>query len=166
LDTDGAKPFAGRISQVTGQRQRLRSLSFYFGGEEMFRVLTNNPLAFEHWGKRESNHIHVLWHGGGLSDVLVAARDRVHLGWRLLNHPLASSIKPNQTPYKTLILARGTSLDYLSLRVLEGAIATANKLGSFPGGSRQVLADLQLIDLEMSKDAFKIIGEECRYEFS
>lgn len=132
----------------------------------MFRVITNNPLAFAYWGERERNHMHVLWHGGGLYDVLVAARDMVHLGWRLLNHPLASSLKPNQTPYKTLVLIRGTSLDYLSLRVLEGAMATAKKLGPFPGGSQQVLADLQLIDLELCKEVFNISGEECRYEFS
>lgn len=123
----------------------------------MFRVVTNNPQAYEYWEGSESNHIHVLWHGGGFLEVLMAVRDMVHLGWRLLNHPLASSLKPNQTPYKTLVLARGTKLDFQSLQMVEGAIGMVNRLGSFPGSNAQVLADLQLIDLEVSKDVFQHI---------
>ncbi len=124
----------------------------------MFKVVTNNPLVRGYWGSGENDkYIHILWYGGGLDDVLVAARDMVHLGWRLLNHPLSSSIKPNQTPYKTLILAQGESLDFQSLQVVEGAIATVNKLGAFAGGNEQVLADLQLIDLEVCKDIFQHI---------
>lgn len=123
----------------------------------MFRVVTNNPLVYGYWEESESNHIHMSWHGGGLLDVLVTVRDMVHTGWRLLNHPLASSIKPNQTPYKTLVLARGTKLDLQSLQMVEGAINMVNRFGSFPGSNAQVLADLQLIDLEVSKDVFQHI---------
>lgn len=130
----------------------------------MLRMVTNNPYAYK-WGQEcEINHVSLYWCEGGLEDVLVAARDIVHLGWRLINHPLASSIKPNQTPYKTLILAQGASLDYQSLQVLEGAIAMANKLGTFPGGSQQALQDLQLIDFEMCKEIFQQ-REEYRHEF-
>lgn len=118
----------------------------------MFRVLTNNPLARDWWKESESNHIHVIWREQDLAAVLVEARDMIHLGWRLLNHPLASSIKPNQTPYKTLILARGDGLDYQSLTLIEAALAAVKKLGTFPGGEQRVLEDLQLIDLEMCRD--------------
>lgn len=127
---------------------------FCFGGGSMYRLVTNNPLARRHWRESECAHMSLHWREGSLLDVLVAARDMVHLGWRLLNHPLTSSLKPSQTPYKTIILARGEGLDYQSLQVLEGALATAQKMGVFPGGSQWLLADLQLIDMEMCKEVF------------
>jgi hypothetical protein len=118
----------------------------------MYKVLTNNPLARDWWEESESNHMHLTWQEGDFLAVLNAARDLIHLGWRLVNHPLSSSVKPNQTPYKTLVLARGLGLDYRSLNLIEGAIAAAEKFGDFPGGSKKVLADLQFLDLEMCKD--------------
>ena len=116
----------------------------------MYRALTNNPLVRE-WGGT-SDRIHIIWQEGSLLEVLTEARDLIHLGWRLLNHPLASSIKPNQTPYKTLVLAKEAALDLQSLRAIEGARTTAAALGSFTGGSQRVLADLQYIDWDLSKD--------------
>lgn len=130
---------------------------FCFGGESMYRLVTNNPLARQYWAVSECNHISIRWLEGGLPDVLVAARDMVHVGWRLLNHPLASGLRPSQTPYKTLILARGKCLDYQSLQVLEGALAIVQKQAAFPGGSERVLADLQLIDVEMCKEVLEQI---------
>lgn len=118
----------------------------------MFKVVTNNPLAREWWRERESVNLHIHWQDGDLSDVLLAARDLVHIGWKLLNHPLSSSIKPNQTKFKTLVMQKGLELDLESLSVVEAAIATVIKLGSFPGGTERVLADLQLIDLELCKE--------------
>jgi hypothetical protein len=115
-------------------------------------VYTNNPKAYEWWLSREKSNLHVQWQEGNFNSVLIAARDLVHLGWRLLNHPLSSSIKPNQTPYKTLVLARGKELDCQSLSVIEAAIATSKKLGEFPGSTQAILEDLQFMDLEMCRD--------------
>jgi hypothetical protein len=122
----------------------------------MYRALTNNPLVRE-WGGA-SDGIHIIWQEGSLLDLLTKARDLVHLGWRLLNHPLASSIKPNQTPYKTLVLAKEAALDLQSLRIIDGARAAAVALGSFPGGSQRVLADLQYIDWDLSKDILQQVA--------
>jgi hypothetical protein len=118
----------------------------------LFRVLTNNPKAYKWWLDRAQSNVHIQWLEGNFHAVLIAARDLVHLGWRLLNHPLSSSIKPNQTPYKTLVLARGCELDHQSLAVIEAALATSLKLGDFPGSVPAILEDLQFIDLEMCKE--------------
>ena len=118
----------------------------------MFKVVTNSPLPRDWWRERESVNMRILWQEGDFSDVLAAARDMVHMGWRMLNHPLSSSIKPNQTLYKTLVLRQGTGLDYESLAAIEAAIAAVKKLGPFPGGSERALADLQLIDLDLCKE--------------
>lgn len=117
-----------------------------------FQIITNNPMVCQYLESHPSRHT-VCWQDGDLAAVLVKARDLIHLGWRLHNHPLASSLKPNQTPYKTLVLSPGTNLDHQSLRVLEGALALVKSLGSYAGG-HQALFDLQLIDLETSRDVF------------
>ncbi len=39
-------------------------------------------------------------------EVLEAARDKILLGYHLLSHPLAGSLKPNQTPYRSVLLAK------------------------------------------------------------
>lgn len=112
------------------------------------RILTNNELVLKQLD--EVYHDKLLWIDGDLIAVLVKARDMVHLGWRLVNHPLSSSIKPNQTPYKTLVLVKTkTSLEIRSLQVIEQALASARKLGKFGGGSSKVLQDLQLLDWEV-----------------
>lgn len=120
----------------------------------MFMVLTNNPRAKKWWKESESNHAHVLFQDSDLSELYIAARNLVHTGWRLVNHPLSSSIKPNQSPYKTLVLAKHSHLDYQSLCAMEAAIAAVQKFGPFPGASDKVLEDLQLIDLDLCKDIY------------
>jgi hypothetical protein len=37
--------------------------------------------------------------------VLLAARDLIHAGWRLLHHPLYGNWRPHQQPYRTALLA-------------------------------------------------------------
>lgn len=43
--------------------------------------------------------------------VLVRARDMIHSGYRLLTHPQASSLKPNQTPYRSVLVYPGDGND-------------------------------------------------------
>ena len=41
-------------------------------------------------------------------DVLIHTRDLLHQGYRLTTHPMAGSLKPNQTPYKSILLTPHT----------------------------------------------------------
>ena len=45
-----------------------------------------------------------LCEGSALS-VLLAARDLIHAGWRLLHHPLYGNYRPHQQPYRSVLLA-------------------------------------------------------------
>jgi hypothetical protein len=64
--------------------------------------------------------------------VLTAARDAIHNGWRLTHHPLYGNYRPNQQPYRSLILeyptpragnqGRGCETDILSLHLIEEAM--------------------------------------------
>lgn len=47
-------------------------------------------------------------HYGEISalEVLQTARDAIHLGWKLLNHPLYGNYRPYQQPFRTILLER------------------------------------------------------------
>ncbi len=60
---------------------------------------------------------------GGHVDVLKTVRDLVHKGHKLLTHPLAGSVKPNETPFRSVALTEETgSVDMESLELIEGAL--------------------------------------------
>lgn len=40
--------------------------------------------------------------------ILLAARDLIHAGWRLLHHPLYGNYRPYQQPYRSALLALGS----------------------------------------------------------
>lgn len=81
--------------------------------------------------------------------VLYWARDLVHKGHVLLSHPLCGSLKPNETPYKSILLSlkAGETLDNFSLSTIEYAIQKAEK---FPIKERRLsektLKDFRFID--------------------
>jgi hypothetical protein len=85
--------------------------------------------------------------------VLKAVRDKIHLGHELLTHPLSGSVKPGETPYKTVILSvEKNGLKEESLRIIENSIQTCQKLtanGKAKNWSGRALADFQLIDYHL-----------------
>lgn len=65
--------------------------------------------------------------GGTSLDVLRRGRSLVHEGWELLASPLYGNFKPNQQPYRTLILRKNNGVsgglpDMQSLSLLEDAV--------------------------------------------
>lgn len=65
---------------------------------------------------------------GTYGQVLEFARDKIHLGHKLLTHPLSGSVKPNETPFKSLAISQKTeTLDFNSLEIIENAISTYTK---------------------------------------
>ena len=63
-------------------------------------LITNNPS----FPSRVPAGVDVLLLDGGARDALTMARDRVHQGWRLANHPLYGNFRPHQQPYRSLLL--------------------------------------------------------------
>lgn len=60
---------------------------------------------------------------GGHVEVLKTVRDLVHKGHKLLTHPLAGSVKPNETPFRSVALTEETGpVDMESLELIEGAL--------------------------------------------
>lgn len=117
-------------------------------------IVTNNDVSYENF----KDKYRVVFVEGSLMDVLTAARDYIHKGYMLLTHPLSGSIKPNETPYKTIAISEtpGCELDFDSLILIENSMETAAKLlvnrqtKSWP---ESVLNDFMVIDFDLIKNA-------------
>lgn len=112
-------------------------------------IITNNPLSKRTFETKYK----IVYIDGSAMEILKNVRDNIHLGHKLLTHPLMSSVKPNETPYRTVCLSlnRG-SLDIQSLEIIESAIMTTEKfLRDFntPNWSDKILQDFQLIDCDL-----------------
>ena len=79
----------------------LRCCTISGGGCGMDILVTNNPLVEAQYSSR----FKVVFLNTGLAGVLTHVRDCVHKGHKLLTHPLSGSVKPNETPYKSVLLS-------------------------------------------------------------
>ena len=88
-------------------------------------IITNNRdvnIAF-------ANSVNVEFHEeSDQMEILLIARDYIHLGAKLIMHPMLGRIKPHETPYKSVFLenVRG-ALDVQSLVIIEDSIAETYK---------------------------------------
>lgn len=121
-------------------------------------LLTNNPMFKEFTNLKVAL---IFLENLTFLEVLLVARNFIHKGHRLLTHPLSSSIKPHETPYKSLILSQEMdSLDLLSLQVIEDALETTKKFSKDSSKrifSEKILNDFQLIDSDIIKNAMEEI---------
>ena len=116
-------------------------------------LITNNPAAYEKFLRRCET---VYLEGGKYMDVLIRVRDMIHTGHRLLSHPLSGSVKPGQTPYKSIMMTKEKGgLDAESLAIMEAGIAVAGKQADMTNKAlytEEILKDFQFIDLELISD--------------
>ena len=111
-------------------------------------VVTNNPMVRDKLPGRE-----LEFHNTDCLGVYKAVRDKIHLGHGLLTHPLSGSVKPWQTPYKTVVLTgEKGALDKNALSIIEESIQTCVKLKASAlqtNWNEEILADFQLIDYDL-----------------
>lgn len=114
-------------------------------------ILTNNPIVRDKF----SGGYDVEFHDATYRDVLLIVRDYIHKGHTLLTHPLSGSIKPGETPYKSVAITKSTgTLQFESLRIIEDSIVTCDKFpqkyASIPDSVRD---DFRLIDFSLLSSA-------------
>ena len=116
-------------------------------------IMTNNPLVWEKLGTKQT----VVFKDVSYRGLLTEARDRIHRGWILLTHPLYGSVKPGETPYRSLILSeREGGVDERSLRLIEEAVAACDKFVDRTGVFRPgTLKDFQTVDLALLMSALR-----------
>ena len=117
-------------------------------------IVTNNPMSK---GQFESKY-KVVFIEGTMMDVLKKVRNNIHEGYKLLTHPLMSSIKPNETPYRTICISKEklSKVDLQSLSIIEESIMSTEKfLNDFktPQWNEKILLDFQLIDSDLINHA-------------
>ncbi|MCL2399343.1 MAG: GrdX family protein [Defluviitaleaceae bacterium] len=77
---------------------------------------------------RFSNIMDIEYHEASYLEVLTYVRDYIHKGHQLLTHPLSGSIKPNETPYKSVLISKqAQNLDLRSLSIIEESIVCFDK---------------------------------------
>ncbi len=113
-------------------------------------IVTNNPRVRDAYS---ANHeIHFI--SGDFSCVLIAARDLIHKGFRLLTHPLSGSVKPNETPFKSILLCSGSGIDLPSLSMIENALDACRKFPiKYPEMPDAMRDDFSLIDYTLFSSA-------------
>lgn len=128
-------------------------------------VVTNNPrvaalLAEPILQRRFS----LRWIDGCTEQVFEVTRNLCHAGHRLLTHPLTGSIKPNQTPYKTVVLEPTAEPDAESIRLAEISLAkTESLLASWPrpASLSRFADDFALIDLDFFQSYLQAAAIRC-----
>ena len=110
-----------------------------------FDIITNNPAvagAYPEFAK---------FYEASVLGIFTIVRDLVHRGAKVFSHPLSGSIKPWETPYKSIIVSRPEGeLDFDSLKYIENAIGMMkNRSVSNHSYSVEVLEDFSVIDFDI-----------------
>ena len=109
------------------------------------RIITNNPLVRDVLGEYYKVE---YYEGVTYRDILVKVRDMVYSGYELHTHPMAGSVKPNETMFKSIVVGtdmKGVEIEHCNLMM--NALITCDKFK--PTGvkySDYHIKDFQLID--------------------
>ncbi|MGI6754850.1 MAG: GrdX family protein [Atopobiaceae bacterium] len=116
-------------------------------------IVTNNPLV----ERKLSEKYDVRYIEQSYLALLERVRDLVHTGALVLTHPQAGSIKPGETPYRTVMVQlpkAPTKPDIESLALIESAIEGYKK---FPQRTHEFregsLEDFQMVDYSLIQGA-------------
>lgn len=95
-------------------------------------------------------------------EILTLARDSIHLGAKLLIHPMMGRLKPHETPYQTVLLEiGGTETHFPSVEILEQSIVqTRNSLNhtAYRKYRGELLEDLRFIDRLLLENGMRELG--------
>ena len=113
-------------------------------------IITNNPLVKEKYVDKE-----VEFYDKSYQEILQIVKNKIALGHKILTHPLSGSVKPKETPYKSIMISKDKSnVDLESLEIIENAIITTEKfVERRDKWTEQVLKDFQLVDFTLIDSA-------------
>lgn len=118
-------------------------------------VITNNLEV----KKKYEKEYNVKFVDGSLLDVLIVVRDKIHEGHKLLTHPLTGSVKPNETPYKSILVSYDKEdLDLDSVIMISSSIETVQKFINIKKPIKwndKILEDFMEIDLTLISSGIK-----------
>ena len=123
-----------------------------------FRCITNNPLV------KERGFWELEYYDTDVLGLFHLVKSEVEAGYKLLTHPLSGSIRPDITPYKTILLSAGAGAerDFDSQSIIENAIRYAEdlyRLRRVPIYKRwdsMTKKDFQIVDLSIIERALEV----------
>ena len=137
-------------------------------------IITNNPKVYAEFfadGNATKGPVEVDFReGASQEEILLRARDLIHLGGKLIIHPMMGRIKPHETPYKSVYMEvpedndRNSSAfetDAMSVMIIEDSLSETRKLLNDTYGLKydeSLLPDLQHLDYLLIRSGI----EECR----
>ena len=112
-------------------------------------LVTNNILVKTNYESR----FKVDYSDCSLQEVLTLVRNYVHKGHILLTHPLSGSVKPNETPYKSVLVSgEKGKVDLQSVQIAEESIFAAKKF-AYRHIQERYLPDLREVDFTLISSA-------------
>lgn len=114
------------------------------------KIITNNPSVYTAY--------HSEWdveflENKSFLEVLVTCRNYTHQGAKILTHPLTGSVKPNETPFKSIMLSSEKgAVDTESLIMIESAIEVTQKFlnnAEIKSWPTRILDDFRVIDFQL-----------------
>lgn len=88
-------------------------------------IITNNSRVNEHYSDKFNLE---FFPDDTQAEILKRARNKIHLGAKLLIHPMPGRIKPHETPYKSVLLEEGASeTNFDSVVIIEDSIKMTEK---------------------------------------
>jgi hypothetical protein len=118
-----------------------------------FIIITNNDMVYNKY----KDQYNIELYDCSIKEVMLKVRDRIHEGYKLLTHPLSSSIKPNESLFKSIMISDEKSvLDYDSLLIIENGIMTCDKFNKIKYNivyTDRIIEDFKLIDLTVLESA-------------
>jgi len=116
-------------------------------------IITNNPKVNIEFSNKEKIEFH---ESASQEEVLRIARDYIHVGARLIMHPMMGRIKPHETPYKSVYLEKVQGAVHMdSIIIIEDSIAETKKFIENTYQKKYddpLLEDLQFIDYLLIKN--------------
>lgn len=116
-----------------------------------FVIITNNPLVEKELGQDYPVEFHDVSYEG----ILKVVQEKVYKGHELLTHPLSGSVKPKETPYKSVMISEDIrGLNAQSMNLIDGAIRTCGKFRDRSDEyAPEVFDDFQYVDLTLISSA-------------
>ncbi len=121
-------------------------------------IITNNKMVYESYNK---DFECIYSDDYTYRDILESVRSNIHRGSKLLTHPLSGSLKPNETPFKTIMISReADSFDFEGLKIIEESIIVFEKFYKDKetiDWAERILDDFRVIDYSLIENVIKKI---------
>ncbi len=116
-------------------------------------LITNNHRVVDAYSKKYN--VEVV--DGDYLAVIEKVRDYIHSGHVLLSHPLSGSIKPGETPFKTIMISKGSD-DFASEIMIGDAFLIAKRMieeSKVKEYTEKLLDDFSVVDFDVITSAIE-----------